>query len=376
MNPNTQELKVDVSKTLSENAYSISFLAAGVERADGAQLAANNPCEDRFNRFQTLHLWQSQTWVAATIFDGHNGWQTAAHLEKVLLTVVRNKLNNLQPGSRTDRAIQNAIEEIFTDINDSLIGDFVGRATDKDLALEEKVQYMHVALPGSCALLLLYNPNSKTLYTACTGDSRDVLGQQTSDGHWLPEALSEDQNCGNEKETARIRKEHPNEQNVIRNGKVLGMGVTRAFGNFRWKSSYEAQLELGKRFITAGAMNKDDIPTPPYLTARPTVTARQLDAELPAFVVLASDGLWYNCETREAVDLVVRWLEAQPESSLREMNMELRETPSTVWWKKRAPSQRRAIPAASIFLNGGTTLTFGFERKGRRLKTWTMSRFI
>ncbi|KAJ6786799.1 hypothetical protein PWT90_03849 [Aphanocladium album] len=301
MSPKTQECKDEVSRILARDAYSASLHTAGGQRADGAQLGSNNPCEDRFNRFQPLRLWDSQTWIAASIFDGHNGWQTADHLEKVLLTVVQSRLNKLQPESRNDIAIQNTIEESFTDIDDSLIRDFVSRATDKDLALEEKI-------------------------------------------HWLAVPLSEDQNCDNEKETARIREEHPNEQKIIQHGKVLGMGVTRAFGNFRWKASYELQLDLGKRFSTARPRNQDDIPTPPYLTAKPIVTVKKLEAELPAFVILASDGLWYNCESGEAVDLVVRWLESQPKKSLEEIYFELKETPNTVWWKSEPQQEANYAP--------------------------------
>ncbi len=186
---------------------------------------------------------------------------------------------------------------------------------------------MEVAWFGSCALLIIYNPTTKTLYTACTGDSRAVLGQQTSDGTWLPRALSEDQTCENEAEAARLQQEHPDEPAAIRSGKVLGLAVTHVFGNFRWKSSYETQLEFGKRFGTCGPMNEDEIPTPPYLVAKPVVTVRKLDDELTSFLVLATDSLWYNCTNREVVDLVVRWLEAQPESTLKDMKMEMKRTP-------------------------------------------------
>jgi pyruvate dehydrogenase phosphatase len=71
------------------------------------------------------------------------------------------------------------------------------------------------------------------------------------------------------------------------------MTVSRAFGDFGWKSSYEIQLELGKRFFTRGPMEKSEIPTPPYLIAKPVVTVKKL--ELQSFLVLATDGLWDMC---------------------------------------------------------------------------------
>ncbi|ATY64281.1 phosphatase 2C [Cordyceps militaris] len=203
------------------------------------------------------------------------------------------------------------------------------------MALAEKVPYMEAAMAGSCALLVLYNPKTKTIYTACTGDSRAVLGRQNADGTWQVVPLSEDQTGVNESEAARVQAEHPNEE-VVKKGRVLGLGISRSFGNFRLKSTHEDQDEFGMRFLEGGALPKDDIPTPPYIIATPVVTVTKLD-DRPAFVVLASDGIWDNCENYEVVDLVVRWLEALPERTLADMGWTLRLTPEMVWWKKEPP---------------------------------------
>lgn len=79
-------------------------------------------------------------------------------------------------------------------------------------------------------------------------------------------------------------------------------------------------------------MEKSEIPTPPYLIAKPVVNVKKL--ELQSFLVLATDGLWDMCTNREVVDLVVRWLEAQPDST-----KEIKMTPNTVWWKTE-PQQK------------------------------------
>lgn len=332
----SSDTKDDVTRILSQDAYSDCMNIAGVKRADGAQLASNSPCEDRFNRVQLFSPWNDENWIAATVLDGHNGWQTADFLEKELLTLVQNRLRELQPQSRNEDTIQLAIEKTFIDLDDSIINNYVNSAHNKDMALEEKIRYMQIAMSGSCALLILYNPMTNTLYTACTGDSRGVLGQQNSDGTWVPVALSKDQTGGSEDEIKRLHQEHPNEA-VIKNGKVLGMTVSRAFGDFGWKSSYDTQLELGKRFFTRGPMEKSEILTPPYLIAKPVVTVRKL--ELQSFLILATDGLWDVCTDREVVDLVVRWLEAQPDSA-KEMKM----TPMTVWWKSEPQQEANYAP--------------------------------
>ncbi|OAQ98383.1 hypothetical protein LLEC1_07195 [Akanthomyces lecanii] len=330
MNPPSKD---NVTRVLSKDAFSLSL--PGLGRADGAQLGANNPCEDRLNRAHSISLWEGEKWIAATVFDGHVGWQNADHLEKNLINAVRAKLEELQSGSRTDDKIQGAIERAFVDLDSALINDFISRATDKAVPLETKVQYMEVAWSGSCALMVLYNPATRTLYTACTGDSRAILGQQNPDTLWEAEALSEDQNCANEAEIARINREHPNEDIAVHNGRILGLAVCRAFGDFRWKSSYEMQLEFSKRFMSCPPNEKREILTPPYLIATPVVTVQKLTSELPSFVVLATDGLWYNCENYEVGDLVVQWLEAQPAASIKAMGLEpLEMTADTVSWKK------------------------------------------
>jgi pyruvate dehydrogenase phosphatase len=59
-------------------------------------------------------------------------------------------------------------------------------------------------------------------------------------------------------------------------------------------------------------MERNEIPTPPYLIAKPVVTGKKL--ELQSFLALATDG-WDMCTNRDVVDLVVRRLEARPDST-------------------------------------------------------------
>ena len=193
-------------------------------------------------------------------------------------------------------------------------------------------------MSGSCALLILYNPLTRTVYTACTGDSRAILAQQHPDGIWAPIALSTDQSGDNEEEKIRLQREHPGEE-LIRNGRFLRMGFFRAFADFPWRSSWEVQDDLGMRFCTHGAKEKTQIPTPPYLTARPVVTVTKV--KQPSVLVLATDGLWHQCTNEEVVELVVQWMEAQPGAA---ENKSMTMTPTTMWWKKEPPPQTTSTP--------------------------------
>lgn len=107
-----------------------------------------------------------------------------------------------------------------------------------------------------------------------------------------------------------MRAEHPGEEHVIRNGRVLGgLEPTRAFGDAFYKWSVETQLKIKKEFFgrTPSALLK----TPPYVTAEPVVTTTQICPERGDFVVLATDGLWEMLTNEEVVGLVGRWLEEQ-----------------------------------------------------------------
>ena len=74
-----------------------------------------------------------------------------------------------------------------------------------------------------------------TLRVACAGDSRAVLGRladptaasgDASGGtksKWEAIPLSEDQSGSSASEIARLHKEHPDEPEVVKDGRVLGL---------------------------------------------------------------------------------------------------------------------------------------------------------
>lgn len=166
------------------------------------------------------------------------------------------------------------------------------------------------ALSGSCALLSFYDSNSGLLRVACTGDSRAVLGRRSSSGKWTATPLSVDQTGSNPDEANRMRKLHPGEEHVVRNGRVLGgLEPTRAFGDATYKWSKEIASRLRESFF--GRTQSPLLKTPPYVTAEPVVTTTKVHPEQGDFLVLATDGLWEMLTNEEVVGLVGKWLEGQ-----------------------------------------------------------------
>ncbi|KAJ5619515.1 protein serine/threonine phosphatase 2C [Penicillium lagena] len=306
--------KDQVTRMISEGAYSFPVKSvAGISRYDGTQLGSNSLCEDRFTHGKLPSPWDDGSqWMAWAIFDGHAGWQTADLLEKQLLPFVRHSLNQVKPSLNDETVssdlVQRAIIKGFLNLDDSIIKTALRTAQSKE-PLSEKVKKLMPAFAGSCALLSLYDPSTRSLHVACTGDSRAVLGQQLPNGTWEAIPLSVDQTGSNQEEIARLYKEHPGEKEIVKEGRVLGVMVSRAFGDSRWKWPLDFQQEMKERFFGPSPLTpKYDVRTPPYLTAEPVVTTTKIDPGRPSFLIMASDGLWDSLSSQQAVDLVGKWI--------------------------------------------------------------------
>ncbi|KAL4787055.1 protein serine/threonine phosphatase 2C [Aspergillus varians] len=326
--PSTDE----VTRILSQGAYSFPVRnVVGVSRYDGAQLASNSPCEDRFThgKFPSpLDDGSGGQWMAWGVFDGHSGWETAELLKRQLLPFVRHGfLSQDRPSSEEvsrEEVVQRAIVKGFMGLDDSIINTALGTSLSEE-SLQEKVKKLAPACAGSCALLSMYDSTTGTLHVACTGDSRAVLAQKGSDGRWGAIPLSVDQTGKNQEEIARLHKEHPGEEeDMVKNGRVLGLMVSRAFGDGRWKWPLEFQQDIQRKFYGPAPLTpKYDVRTPPYLTAKPVITSTKIDPKRPSFLIMATDGLWDMLSSQQAVDLVGKWLESPPAGAAEKRNSNL-----------------------------------------------------
>lgn len=209
-----------------------------------------------------------------------SGWTTSATLRESLISYVARELNETyksKSNAPTADAIDLAIKTGFSRLDNEIVHksvEKVFKASSKAVAAE----LLQPALSGSCALLSFYDARSQLLRVACTGDSRAVLGRRSESGKWTATALSEDQTGGNPNEAARMRKEHPGEDNVVRNGRVLGgLEPTRAFGDAVYKWSRDTAYKLRENFF--GRSPSPLLKTPPYVTAEPVVTTTKIQPE-------------------------------------------------------------------------------------------------
>ncbi|KAK0113185.1 hypothetical protein ONS95_014884 [Cadophora gregata] len=309
--------KDEVTRMISREAYSHRLKYGSVNRYDGARVASNSPSEDRYIHGTFPSPWKDgHKWMAWAVLDGHAGWQAADILENQLVPFVRHGLDQImsQSDQVTDDKVGKAIKRAFVNLDESILKTAVDVSQGK-LPLQDKLANLAPAFAGSCALLSIYDPSTYKLHVACTGDSRAVLGQKNAEGKWEAMPLSVDQTGDNQEEIARLKKEHPGEDDIVSGGRVLGIMVSRAFGDSRWKWPVDLQKELKKKFDGPSILApKYKILTPPYLTAEPVVMSTKIDPDKPSFLIMATDGLWDNMSSQQAVDLIAKWLETPSKS--------------------------------------------------------------
>ncbi|KAK5125974.1 hypothetical protein LTR85_011329 [Meristemomyces frigidus] len=297
----------------SRSGYSVTLNAV----AHTCQHPSNLPCEDTWSSGAfTLLNDPAKDWCEWAIFDGHAGPRTAELLKQVLPGAVGEAMWQAKcferPYVPNDNVIISTIKKAFVALDSQLI------KQAKELIESGKPDRANIIAAasavhsGSCALLALYDPKKHILRVANTGDSRAVLGRWDKEaGKYTAQPMSVDQTGFNQEEVARLKREHPDEDVVDpKSGRVHGIAVSRAFGDARWKWPQEVTRRAHDLFWGPSPRPDNMIKTPPYMTAEPEVTETRLQTGAhPDFLVMASDGLWDNMSSEDAVACVELWLE-------------------------------------------------------------------
>lgn len=95
----------------------------------------------------------------------------------------------------------------------------------------------------------------------------------------------------------------PGEENIAKDGRILGMIVSRAFGYGRWKWPLESQQDTRRKFYAPSPLTpKHEVLTPPYLTAEPVVKTTKINPNQPSFLIMATDRMWDMVTSEQAAD--------------------------------------------------------------------------
>ncbi|KAL4254429.1 PPM-type phosphatase-like domain superfamily protein [Abortiporus biennis] len=289
---------IDINGRLCEHAETLSPPpGTGISQYHLVQTASNDPTED--DHAEAILPVPSGYWSFFGVFDGHSGWETSAWLRENLVPAV------VVPEPSNDD-IEQTLKSTFLRLDDEIVNLPIAKVLSGS-SRRAAVDLLAPAHAGSCALLAFYDSHSRFLHVAITGDSRAILGRrvQNAAGETSYEVilLSAEQDGKSPAEEARLNSLHPGEQ-VVKNGRVMGFGMSRAFGDARLKWDVEVQKKLKASYM--GRTPSPNIKTPPYLTAEPEVTSTLVQPG--DFLIMASDGLWESLTSEEAVGLVGWWL--------------------------------------------------------------------
>ena len=239
------------------------------------------------------------------MLDGHSGWETSAVLRAELVDAVVKELTEIDSDRMDESSVDpfsEAISRAFKRLDDKIVHQNVEQALQSK-SRSVAMNLLAPAYAGACALLAFYDAKTSKLRVALTGDCRAVLGRKRPDGMFDLEVLTADQTGFNPDEMKRLEAAHPGEV-VVKDGRTMGFGPSRVFGDARWKWSREVQDKL-KKYL--GRTVLDSIKTPPYFTAEPIV--KTTDVHPDDFIVLATDGLWECLTNEEVVGLVGKWVQ-------------------------------------------------------------------
>ncbi|KAL1868102.1 [Pyruvate dehydrogenase [acetyl-transferring]]-phosphatase 1, mitochondrial [Diaporthe australafricana] len=287
-----------------------------ITRVDSLRLEASHPCQDNFT-YETADVGTGTLWHFWGVFDGHAGWQTSTVLSQALVSYVTRSLK--QADKADPASIDKAIKDAFLKLDDEIVQGAMESVTNAgSRPRAEIIADIAPAISGSMAVLGIFDPTTSTLRVASVGDSQAVLGLHDegpggggddASQTWTAVPLSTPQTPDRPDELEKLHAQHPGEPDsdlLTADGKrLLGLPVTRAFGDHRWKWPEEAIADARKKFY--GFPARPNAKTPPYLTAEPEISTTVV--KKGDFAILATDGLWDTLTPEDAVETLQLWLQ-------------------------------------------------------------------
>ncbi|ONI24061.1 hypothetical protein PRUPE_2G221800 [Prunus persica] len=252
-----------------------------------AVIQANNLLEDHSQLesgpLSSLESGPHGTFVG--IYDGHGGPEASRFLNEHLF-------NNFKK---------------FTSENQGMSADVITKAflaTEEEFLSLVKKQWIIkplLASVGSCCLVGVVC--SGLLYIANAGDSRVVLGRLEKTVKQVKAVqLSIEHNASIESVREELRSLHPDDPQIVvlkhKVWRVKGLiQVSRSIGDAYLKRQEFNKEPLLAKFRLSEPFHK------PILKAEPTILVQKLYPE-DQFLIFASDGLWEQLSSQEAVDIV------------------------------------------------------------------------
>ncbi|RDB26890.1 [Pyruvate dehydrogenase [acetyl-transferring]]-phosphatase 1, mitochondrial [Hypsizygus marmoreus] len=276
------------------------------------QPTPNRVNEDRY----VVQEWDDisgRPWVFLAVLDGHGGTHTAEYAQNNLPGFIRAALRTRVAGLDANSLDPDVISELLSsqvkNFDDSIGRAVVSRCPKPEALADIQAQALiegpdaevfRRANSGTTLVAALIDGTKNHLWVVGLGDSSVVLSTISQSGIRRGERLLTLHNPSTPSEYARIKLEHPSqEQNIMKNDRVLGvLSVTRALGDFSFKLSSEFSrcifTRIPSRFPGFPIHNvTDDNHTPPYISSTSEVryiNLAQLKSKRP-ILLLYTDGV-------------------------------------------------------------------------------------
>eukprot|EP00667_Euglena_gracilis_P005884 EG_transcript_5926 len=220
------------------------------------------------------------------VFDGHGGPECSDFLAAHLLPTLRECAGRGDPPCGPPRPgkqrLKDAVRASFQALDDHFLASHGMKRTS-----------------GACGLCACFTRD--WLVVANAGDSRAILGCMV-DGEVQARALTKDQDCGNAKECALVRR-RTNDRDPIRPSPVSLVGPLRVAGSLMVTRAFgDAYLKRKEHSFLPYSLHV------PYITSCPVLHTRRVDPQRDRFLVLATDGLYNWMSDTEVVEVVDQYL--------------------------------------------------------------------
>jgi len=228
-----------------------------------------------------------------------------------------------------DDDMGSALRDLFPEQFDDMTDDQVKAILDAESDGEKNMTKFLRCFRGAVVVVALVDRSTDRLWVANLGDCQAVLASRFSETKWDIRSLANDHNARNPTEAERIRMAHPNEDDCVVDGRVLGKTApSRTLGNWdqKFPAAFVSRLNqhhpnptIGFRYTAVALLERNK--TPPYMSSLAEVSFEQLPKltsdgaagkkQLRRFLLLASDGLLDMCKVEEPNDTVrKRWVES------------------------------------------------------------------
>ena len=266
------------------------------------QYEANRFIEDRIGHrtVGNIHL--------LTVMDGHGGPQLAEYLKSAIPDIF------IQQMKSGELSAEEALRKTFL-LADQRWFEIVHPVYSLGFTNPIKV--------GACALAIAIG--EKQIIVASVGDCKCVLAQK--DGTIVD--LNEERNINRVSEQERLKALHPGEEDIVRCKRFDPVTVsysgcyvkgrlqpTKSFGDFHLKDSrVELDHERQRPFLDPNFPKSF-----PYIDADPDITVTTRTGK-EKFLIAATDGLWDQFSSAEAVGLVDKSLSQglSPDEAAKEL---------------------------------------------------------